>query len=241
MKIIIASDYLQYASFLRCIPQFFATGEGEVMYQKRNEVRRFEHKGLVFIAKRYKEVNILQKVVYTFFRKSKACRAFLFAQEFRRRDIETPHEVAYIETCNRLGLFSVGYFVSLFAEGAETHLLLRDVQNFSHQLADAVMAQVKRMHSKGVLHGDLNLSNFLCREVNGEYFFSMIDINRTHFTDGMPSEEQCMHNLVRITHRRDLYEYLIKSYAKQRDWEEDTTVAKAIALLNQFEQRKIHF
>ena len=72
-----------------------------------------------------------------FFRKTKAARAYLFAQEFRRRGIDTPREVAYIETGGGR-LFLTGYFVSLEAPGTETHLLLREVKDFSHELADAV-------------------------------------------------------------------------------------------------------
>ncbi|MBR6828518.1 MAG: hypothetical protein IKM76_10280, partial [Prevotella sp.] len=187
---------------------------------------------------RYKPVNALQRVVYTFFRKTKAARAYLFAQEFRRRGIDTPREVAYIETGSGR-LFLTGYFVSLEAPGTETHLLLREVRDFSHELADAVARQILTMHSHGVLHGDLNLSNFLCTEEDGQYRFTMIDINRSHFTDGMPDDEACLQNMVRTTHRRDLYEYLVRSYARLRQWDEQQTADRALRLLEKFENRKI--
>ena len=108
-------------------------------------------------------------------------------------------------------------------------------------LADAVAAQVVLMHSRGILHGDLNLSNFLCTEQDGHFHFSMIDINRSHFCEGFPTDEACLHNLVRMTHRRDLYEYLIRSYARQRQWDEDATAGKALLLLDHFENRKVRF
>lgn len=238
MKTVISEDYSQHSDFLRSIPNLFADGQGEVVYSKRNEIRRFSHQGLTLMAKRYKRVNVLQRVVYTFFRPTKAERAYRFAKEFRLRGIDTPREVAYIET-GSMGLFSVGYFISLETEGVETYLLLREVENFSHSLADAVAAHVLKMHSKGILHGDLNLSNFLCSERPDGYHFTMIDINRSHFRDGMPSNEECLDNLVRTTHRRDLYEYLVRSYARQRGWNEDTTAAKALQLLDNFENRRL--
>ena len=237
MKLVIANEYQQHADFLRHLPQHFA--EGEVVYKGRNEVRRFTHDGVVLMVKRYKKVNAVQQVVYSFFRKSKACRAYLFAQEFRKRGIDTPHEVAYVETTNALNLFSVGYFVSLEVPGTECHLLLREVQDYPRELADAVAAHVALMHSRGVLHGDLNLSNFLCQlQSDGTYRFSMIDTNRSHFTNGWPTDEQCLKNLVRLTHRRDLYDYLLRSYARQRGWDVEATAARAVGLLNQFETRK---
>ena len=238
MKVVVSDEYAKHTDFIRALPSAFAAGEGEVIYDQRNQIRRFTDQGQVFIVKRYKQVNTVQRIVYTFFRKTKACRAYLFAQEFRRRGINTPREVAYLET-GRTGLFRTGYFVSLEVAGTETHLLLREVKDFSHDLADAVAAQIALMHSHGILHGDLNLSNFLCTEHDGHYHFTMIDVNRSHFRDGLPTDEECLHNMVRITHRRDLYEYLARSYARQRGWDEAQTAAQALHLLDKFEHRKI--
>lgn len=238
MKTVIDARFSGHADYIHQIPQLVETGEGEVIYQKRNVVVRFRHEGMVYVVKRFKRVNFIQQVVYTFFRRSKAERAYLFAEEYRRRGIETPLRVAYMEQ-RRWGLFSVGYFVSLEAPGTESHLLLREVQDFSHDLADAVVDQIVLMHSRGVLHGDLNLSNFLCSDKEGHYRFVMIDINRSHFCEGYPSDGKCLENLVRMTHRRDLYEYLVAQYARQRGWDERQTVAKASALLDRFENRVI--
>lgn len=236
MKTVIANGYARHADFISTLPEAFATGQGELVYDGRNQVRRFTDQGVTLMVKRYKRVNVVQRVVYTLFRKTKACRAYLFAQEFRRRGIDTPQEVAYIEQ-GSMGLFHTGYFVSLEVPGTETHLLLREVKEFSPELADAVAAQVLLMHRNGILHGDLNLSNFLCTEQNGHYHFCMIDINRSHFHEGLPTDEECLKNLVRITHRRDLYEYIVRSYARQRGWDETQTATRALQLLDRFEHR----
>lgn len=237
MKVIVAPRFSQYESFIRQIPALLEQGQGEVFYDARNQVARFREGAECFIVKRFKRVNFIQQIVYTFFRDTKARRAFCFAQEFLRRGIATPMPVAYMER-SRMGLFSVGYFVSLEVEGTETSLLLREVEHFDPLLADAVVRQVVAMHRCGILHGDLNLTNFLCTQDADGYHFQMIDINRSHFTDGMPTDEQCMHNLVRLTHRRDLYEYLLRSYARERGWDADATAAQGLSLLDQFENRR---
>ena len=224
MKIVVDPSFCQLTDYISRIPTMFQRGEGELVYDKRNSVARFNHAGLTLIVKRFKRVNFIQQIVYSFFRQSKAERAFQFAEIFRERGIDTPQRVAYMEQ-RRGGLFSVGYFVSLESVGTETHLLLREVQNFSPELADAVANQV--------------VLNFLCQETGGGYHFTMIDINRSHFTDGWPTEKQCMENLVRLTHRRDLYDYLVRSYARQRDWDEDATARWALKLLERFENRRI--
>ena len=237
MKIVIAPQFQKHVVFIRQIPRLIDEGEGTIVYDGRNRVVRLEHEGETMMVKCFKRVNIIQQIVYTFFRKSKAERAFLFAGEFSKRGISTPQRIAFLEE-KRWGLFLKGYFVSKEVEGTECHLLLREVKEFSPQLADAVMKQTVLMHSKGILHGDLNLSNFLCVEKSGDYYFNMIDINRSRFCDGYPSNNDCLKNLVRTTHRRDLYEYLIASYARQRGWDEEETVQQAVALLDRFEHRK---
>lgn len=237
MKVVVDKNYEQLSAEISRLPDRIESGEGETIYDSRNRVSRFLIAGHDILVKRFKRVNFVQQVVYSFFRPSKARRAYLFAEEFIRRGIETPARIAYMER-RRLGLFSVGYFVSRRVEGTETSLLLREVQDYPKDLADAVVSHIVLMHSRGILHGDLNLSNFLCRTEHGEYRFSMIDTNRSRFTDGWPSNEQCLQNLVRLTHRRDLYEYLLRCYARQRGWDEASTVAKALTLLDRFENRK---
>ena len=238
MKVVVDSHYESLSSFISEIPVLMESGQGDVIYDKRNKVVRFRHQGETLIVKRFKQVNIIQQVAYTFFRKSKAERAYLFAEEFSNRDILTPQRVAFMED-GRMGLFLTGYFVSKEAVGTETHLLLREVQDYPKDLAEAVAQQVVLMHSKGILHGDLNLSNFLCKEDAEGYHFTMIDINRSKFCQGFPSDEQCLENLVRLTHRRDLYEDLIRRYATLRGWDADDTASRALSLLDRFENRKI--
>ena len=238
MKIEIADQYRPVQDFLSSVPSLFSEGRGELIYRKRNEVRRLEHKGLVFIAKRYKRVNIAQSVVYTFFRPTKAARAYRFAAEFRQRGVKTPREIAYIETFE-LGFFTTGYFICEECHCGNAFAELIEAEHFDRDLAQAVARQVVFMHSCGILHGDLNLSNFLYERSGDTYSFTMIDINRSHFADGWPSDEACLQNLVRLTHRRDLYRFLVGHYAELRGWDVEETVAEAEHLLDKFENRRL--
>ncbi|MBR3479763.1 MAG: hypothetical protein IKH32_03540 [Prevotella sp.] len=238
MKTVVDERYQHLDDEIGRLPQRMDEGQGELVYDSRNRVARFIIDGKPMMVKRFKRVNAVQQVVYTFFRKTKAERAFLFAKEFLRRGIATPQPVAYMEERHH-GLFTTGYFVSMETPGTETSLLLREVQDYPRDLAEAVARQVVLMHSKGILHGDLNLSNFLCTEDSpGHYHFTMIDTNRSHFCDGMPTDDACLQNMVRLTHRRDLYEDLVRRYAQLRGWNQGHTARQALALLHQFENRK---
>ena len=247
MRTVVADHYQELSAFLASLPERMSRGEGEMIYEGRNQVARFRHDGLSLMVKRFKRVNVVQQLAYTFFCKTKAERAFRFANEFLQRSIDTPLPVAYMEE-RRYGLFSVGYFVSEEVQGTEISKLLREVEHYPDDLAEAVARQVLLMHSNGVLHGDLNLTNFLstdpclrtdqpCSVFNG-YHFVMIDTNRSHFCDGMPTDEQCIQNMVRLTHRRDLYEDLVRRYARLRGWDAEAVAKKALELLERFEHRR---
>lgn len=238
MKIVIAEQYKKYTAFIESIPTLFDKGTGEVLKDKRNSVRRMQHDGLMFIVKRYKRVNWLQSIIYTHFRRTKAERAYLFADEFRKRGVNSPRPVAYMEKYEHRR-FTVGYFVYEESKGEEVFDELVEKTPFDKGLADAVVDYIVFMHSKGVLHGDLNSANFLYTiDKDGRYHFDMIDTNRSHFCDGWPTDAQCLDNLKRFTHRRDLYEYVVSEYAKRRGWNVEQTLARGIALLDKFEKRK---
>ena len=241
MKVVVDKKFEHLTDTIACLPQMMDEGKGEVVYDSRNRVVRFAVEGLSLMVKRFKRVNAVQQVVYTFFRKTKAERAFLFASEFLKRGIDTPQPVAYMEEHHH-GLFTTGYFVSLETPGTETSLLLREVQDYPRDLAEAVARQVVLMHSKGILHGDLNLSNFLVTSHLSpltSYSFTMIDTNRSHFCNGYPSDSECLKNMVRLTHRRDLYEDLVRRYAFLRGWDADETARRSLALLTRFEHRRL--
>ena len=103
MKIIIHPEFINTASFIKQLPQFFEQ-EGELLHNGRNKVKRYRVNNKEIVVKRYKRPNIIQRIVYTFFKKSKTERAYLFAGMLREKGFDTPHEVAYIER-KKNGLF----------------------------------------------------------------------------------------------------------------------------------------
>ena len=238
MKVVVDKKFEHLTDEISSLPQRMDEGQGEEVYASRNRVVRFVVDGIPMMVKRFKRANTAQQLAYTFFRKSKAERAYLYANEFLRRGIDTSQPVGYMEERSH-GLFTTGYFVSLEAEGTDAAQLLREVQDYPKDLAEAVARQVLLMHSRGVLHGDLNLTNFLCKSTESGFSFTMIDTNRSHFCEGFPSDAQCLKNMVRLTHRRDLYEYLVRCYAALRGWDGNATAARAFRLLERFEHRRI--
>ena len=77
------------------------------------------------------------------------------------------------------GLFLDGYFVSLNCSYPPLSELLRK-RDFDRHPADELAAYMVELHKKGVLHGDLNLTNILYHtDKKGQYEFTLIDTNLT--------------------------------------------------------------
>lgn len=237
MRIIVSPRYKKAEYYIKQIPTLFEQN-GEVIFHKRNIVKRMETPYGEWIVKRYKRPILLQRLAYTFWRKSKAHRAFLFASHLRSLNINTPEEVACIEIFKG-GLFCEGFFISLPCEWpALFDEMVGERKVFDHQLADATAAFFVTLHQKGILHGDLNLDNILCKKYGAEGTeFSLIDTNRTRFVS-QPTQAMCLTNLVRVTHRRDLLRYIVKRYAYLRGWPAEKSIEFVITKLEEFEHHK---
>ena len=92
----------------------------------RNTVEQIKIDDCTFVVKKYKVPNFANRVIYTFFRRSKARRAYDNALHILRCGVSTPFPVAYIET-KRKGVFHTGYFVSEYMG----HPTLADYKNIS--------------------------------------------------------------------------------------------------------------
>lgn len=238
-KIVINPQYESFSTFIKSIPDIY-NKEGEILYDERNKVKRFLKNNIFFVVKRYKKPLFFQRVDYTFIRPSKAKRAYLFALRLKEFQINTPEAVAYIEI-KKTGLFYTGYFISLNCGDSDTRILRKD--SFDKKIAGGLASFLADMHKKGFLHGDLNLSNILYhQETNGCYNFTVIDINRSKFKTN-PSREECLSNMKRLTHQKNLLKYIIQQYAQIRGWNPDKCISEIMKILKKFERKKyiIHF
>ena len=235
---IISPGNERIAPVVEHVAEVFASRQGTLLHQGRNEIRRIAvGTGSPVVIKRYKRANIVQRIVYTLFRPSKCRRAYEYAVRFRQLGIGTPRELAYAELAC-CGLFRDGYFFCEECRWESAKTALPDEGSYDAQLADAVAALVVELHKKGVLHGDLNLSNILFVKNADGYQFMLIDTNRSLFLEHEPSREQCICNLMRITHRRDLFERIFRTYGRLRGWSPETTYLSGLDALERFEHRK---
>lgn len=171
----------------------------KVFCHNRNVVEMVNLQGSPFVVKRYKEPNWLNRVVYTWLRKSKARRAYEYALRLLDEGVETPAPVAYIEI-KRGRLFSVGYFISEYLpynllKDAPALLAGEDARRLTRDFLDFTAS----LHSKGILPGDFNGSNIFYRydEESGCYRFALTDVNRMRFGK-VPTTSEAMRSFEQL-------------------------------------------
>ena len=84
MKVHIHPHYAAYESYIRAIPSEEYERE-EVYCNRRNTVERVRFGDKDFVIKKYKRPALINCLIYTWFRKSKAQRAFEYAELFLQR------------------------------------------------------------------------------------------------------------------------------------------------------------
>lgn len=232
------SDYSFMSDIIANLPNRLKE-EGEVIYKGRNVVQRIECKGKWFVVKRYKSLGLFKGIIYTFFKPTKAHKAYNNGLKLKEMGILTPESVAFCETkCN--GLVKDCYYVSVEDLGRSCI----DV-NKASECRDDIIAKLAaffvKMHEKGFFHGDANLSNFLYSKnsVTSEIEISTIDTNRSSFFNGALSKKKCFKNFSRLSHDREVVSKIVRTYAHLRGWDADYCERQVFNFINKFEKRKI--
>ncbi|MBR6201703.1 MAG: hypothetical protein IKQ62_01720 [Bacteroidaceae bacterium] len=236
-KYIINPDYEYLRKFIEKVPEAF-DHEGVLVYDQRNQVRIFKEKGEKIVVKRFHRSLFPQRFDYTFVRPSKAKRAYTYGLQLLELGISTPTPIACIEEYS-WGLFRRGFLISDFCGDPDARVL-REEWETRDDLINALAHFLLEMHQKGFLHGDTNLSNFLYRTDPSSptgFHITTIDINRSRFVEN-PTKEQCLHNLMRLTHVRPALQKIVMCYAELRGWNGQECYNHIVQELEAFESRR---
>lgn len=219
MRIVINPDFLSLEGFIKRLPSCFEI-DGRTIYKVRNEIKLFEENGMLINVKSYRKPIFINRIIYTFFRKSKARRAYENALEIISRGFDTARPIAYIEE-RKGGLLYKSYFICLqcdynrmfreFADNSDIKGRENILQAFGRYLA--------RMHDSGILHLDLSIGNILFDVDESGVHFCLIDLNRMKFQH--IDEEKGCKNFERLRGNLDFFRVLSDSYAKDRGFNAD--------------------
>src|SRR5690606_22249336 len=189
--------------------------QGEVLVKgRRNEIRIFDVDGQKLNIKAFKKPTLLNKIVYRFFRKSKARRSFEFGNLLLKHGIGTPKPIAFFENFDAVGLTD-SYYVS---EHLEVDLTYRElVENPDFPDHENILRQLThftyKLHTKGIEFREHARGNTLINKMpNRHYQFYFVDVNRMSFHHEMDFEKR-MKNLSRLTPKKDTVTIMSEEYA----------------------------
>lgn len=224
IKVVINPEYSFLTEFINRLPENFSS-EGEIIYNERNVLKRYQVQGVDMIVKSFKVPIFVNKIAYSFFRKSKASRSYEYALGILKRGGSTPAPIAYIEEYKH-GLLYRSYYISIFNAKAETVRKYMDgtVMNAEDIWRSFIRFTIK-MHRCGILHVDYSPGNILIEtKPDGSYQFTLIDINRLCFKQVTQEEALC--NFDRLALSVDASTRLAEIYAEECSLDRDETVAK---------------
>ncbi len=201
-------------SILDKIKMFSSTGElfgnGD-----RNKIKLFDFNGKTINIKSFKIPNLINKIAYRYFRKSKARRSFEYATILLEKGIGTPEPIAFLENFNILGLKD-SYYVSEHLNADLTYRELVEIPDYPDH--ENILRQFTRfsfgLHEKGIEFLDHSPGNTLIKKNNeGNYDFFLVDLNRMEFHNSM-SFEMRMKNLCRLTPVKEMVAVMSSEYSK---------------------------
>ena len=218
-RIGINPDFQELSSFVHELPAIFET-EGTVIYKGRNELKEFDVKGKKLIVKSYQLPHLLNRIVYNFFRPSKAKRSYSYALMLRNLGIGSPAPVGYYSTGSWL-LFGRSYFVCLKSDCPYTY---RDFEKTvfpnQEQILRAIAWTTAALHENGLLHKDYSAGNILFRTTGQKVEVEIIDLNRMRF--GKVDMEMGCRNFERLPGTHEMFAVLAKEYARARGFNVQT-------------------
>lgn len=205
---------------------------------KRNKIKLFDLDSSTINIKSFKIPNLINKIAYKYFRKSKAKRSFEYANELIENGIGTPLPIAYFENCNWLGL-KESYYVS---EHLQTELTFRElVLDPDYPDHENILRQFTKftfdLHEKGIEFLDHSPGNTLIKKgPQNQYEFFLVDLNRMHFHESMDFDSR-MKNFHRLTPKIEMLAVMSEEYANLYHKEYEEVFAKMCFYTNDFQTK----
>lgn len=179
----------------------------------RNIIKTIYLNGVLLNVKAFKVPNFINKIVYNFFRKSKAQRSFEYANKLIDLNVGTPKPFAYFEFKSPL-FFKKSFYVS---EHLDCDLTYRELtKDFNIPDYDHILRAFTRftfdLHQKGIHFLDHSPGNTLIKKDGETYKFYLVDLNRMNF--GVLDFETRIKNFARLTIHKSMVEVMSDEYAK---------------------------
>ncbi|RXI37242.1 hypothetical protein CRU99_12175 [Malaciobacter mytili] len=235
IKFELNNEYKNIKEFLINIKEFFQENSNTI-HKARNELKVIEYKGIRTVVKAFKIPNIVNQIVYAYFRDSKAKKSYENAIKLTALGINTPKPIGYIEFYKNF-LFKQSFFIS---EKLDYNFTIREPLrdlDFKHReiIIKKFVQFTYNLHKNNVYHKDYSAGNILVIKKEDSYDFSIVDINRMQFKP--ISLEVGLDNFAKLWLDEDSLNIIAKEYASLAQVEEQ----KAIDILKKCDKKLKNF
>ena len=169
-----------FESFLLNIQQHFLDNT-RTIHKARNEIKIIDYNDLSMVVKSFKIPNLFNRLVYSFFRDSKAKKSYENSLKIIKF---VPEPIGYIEFYES-SLLKNSYFVSQKFDYDFTirePLLEKDFDD-REEIFKAFARFTLELHNENIFHDDYSPGNILIQKDANGYIFKLVDINRMKFYD----------------------------------------------------------
>ena len=234
MKVVIASKYQYLESFLHAVVQDDYQRE-KVWRNRRNTVELVRMGDVPLVVKKYKRPTLANCVIYTFFRKNKAQKAWENAFLFQQLGLETAAPVAYMVR-RKWGFFHTAWFISEYLPYPEIDEAYEACSSDAEkeELMSAFVDYTLHLHSLNIVHRDYNRGNILVHKEADGYHFALIDINRL-WLKHTPNVELSMRSLMMLQLEEPELGVVLQKYAEGRGFDVEDC-EHAISRLQRFHE-----
>ncbi len=222
-----------FNSFTLDIQKIFSQNNNTI-HKARNEIKILTHANQKVVVKAFRVPHLLNRIIYTFFRASKAKKSYdnsLKISQF------VPQAIGYIEFY-KWGLLEKSYFIS---EHFNYDFTIRE------PLLDANFPQKKeifkafalftfQLHQNSILHQDYSPGNILIKKTENGFIFKIVDINRMKFK--LLSLDERLKNFAKLWAKEEDLKIIIKAYAHISKHDEYYCTQKALYFSQRHKNRK---
>lgn len=232
IKYQINSEFKDLINFVKSIKEFFNKNQNTI-HKARNEIKIINYENKDMVVKSFKIPHFLNRVVYSFFRVSKAKKSYEYSLKIG--DF-APKPIAFIEFYKNF-LINDSYFISEKFDYDFTirePLLDSDFLN-RNEILKAFAKFTHLLHENGIYHLDYSPGNILIKKVNDKFIFKIVDINRMKFLN--MDLDLRMKNFSKLWAKDSDLEIIVKEYAKILSIDDKELVYKAIKFNNKHKSK----
>ncbi|WP_418180971.1 hypothetical protein ACNSOL_03440 [Aliarcobacter lanthieri] len=209
--------------FLLNIKRYFQENKNTI-HKARNEIKVVNYNNSDLVVKSFKIPNFLNRIIYTFFKSSKAKKSYEYSLKIGEF---TPRPIGFIEFYD-IFLLKDSYFVS---EKFDYDFTIREpLLNKDFLKRDEVFRTFAKftysLHENGIFHLDYSPGNILVKEENDTFIFKVVDINRMKFLD--LDIDLRMKNFSKLWAKDEDLVIIIKEYAKISNQNEKELIEKVL-------------